>query len=216
MMNSRGLVEKMKEREKRFPVKLLGSVAPGVFVFLPMLWISGYPPEEWPFVAGVFVLALWLASLVVGGMALVAVKLLQRYAVAVAVRAGVDISEPQDEGIGMLSVRLGSILVTVVLIGLASWGLGLYALGVVVNYMGMPQLGDRFPLLPVTLFAVGGLGFVVIIAVMAWFFRTMDRDPAKIRRFSRQFRKQLTLVAEMGRKVESPVGLASGVRRALG
>ena len=215
MMNSRALVEKMKEREKRFSVKLLGSVAPVVCVFLPMLWISGYPPEEWPFMAGIFVLALWLAGVVVGGVALVALKLLQRYVVAVAARAGVDVSEPQDESVGMRSVRLGSILVTVVLIGLAYWGLGLYALGVVVKYMGMPQLGDHFPLLPGVLFAVGALGFLVIVAVLAWFFRMLDRDPAKIKRFSRQVRKQLALVAEMGRNVESPVGLA-GVRRALG
>ena len=210
-MNDWELIRKAIEREYPFPIRVLRTALWVSFVILSILWLNEYPSEEWPFVSGVFVVSLWVASMIVWGLALVAVKLLGRYAAAVAARRGIEVTEPEKVS-GTLGVRLASVLIPVVMLGMASWGLGLYALSVVIGYMEMPALGERLQFISLVLAAVGGLGFTAIIAVLAWFFRTVDQDHAKIALLSKQFRERLMLVVEMGRKVDVPVGFALGGR----
>ena len=50
-MNQSGLLKKATKAEYPFPIRVLMSASPVVFAMLPLLWLTGYPPEEWPFVS---------------------------------------------------------------------------------------------------------------------------------------------------------------------
>ena len=59
-------LKKATKTEYSYPARVLLSSFPVAVVILPMLWLTGYPPEEWPFVCGVFALILLGSGTMIG------------------------------------------------------------------------------------------------------------------------------------------------------
>ena len=199
-MTQSDLVKEATKTRYPFPIRVVMSTIPVALVMLPILWLSEYPPEEWPFVSGVFALSLVGSGTLVGFIALLMVKRLYGYACAVAARLGIDPGEPENPTAGSKRVRAIGTLVTMSLLAMASWGLALYALALVMAQMAMLPLGTHFSLIALVMFATGGAGFTSIIGGLAWFFYTADRAPQRIRRFSIQFHNWMNVAADIGQR----------------
>ena len=182
-----------------FPLRVLMSAFPVMVVMLPVLWLTGYPPEEWPFVSGVFALSLIGSGTLVSYVAGLIVKRLHRYAREVAVRLGIDSDQFENQTPDSHLVRIIGTLVPVILLALAAWGLSLYVLAFVMEQMEMLPVGTHFSSIAMTILVIGAGGFASFVGSLAWFFRTVDRDPQQIRRLSRLFRSWLNVAGDMGR-----------------
>ena len=202
-MNQSDLLKKATKTEYPFPIRVLVSASPVVFVMLPLLWLTGYPPEEWPFVSGVFALSLIGSGTLTGCTALLATKWLHGYARAVATKLGIELEQPENRTPRSSRKRV-IILGVISLLAMASWGLALYLLAFVMAQMGMPPIGTHFSLIALTMLAVGGAGFTFTIGGLAGFFYAVDRHPASVRRFSRQFRNWMIIAGDMGQRWRVP------------
>ena len=111
------------------PIRVLMSASPVVFVMLPLLWLTGYPPEEWPFVSCVFTLSLIGSGTLTGYTALLATKWLHGYARAVATKLGIELEQPENRT-PRSSRECVVILGVISLLAMASWGFGSIPIGV--------------------------------------------------------------------------------------
>ena len=101
-------LKKTTKAEYPFPVRVLLSSFPVAVVILAVLWLAEYPPEEWPFISGVFALSLLGAGTVIGYGAVLAVNQVYNYASAVADRQGIDLNRPDGQTSGARSRRVVS------------------------------------------------------------------------------------------------------------
>ena len=199
-MTQSNLVKEATKAKYPFPVRVVMSTIPAALVMLPILWLSEYPPEEWPFVSGVFTLSVVVSGTLIGCAAFLMVKRVYGYACAVAAKLGIDPDEPRDPTSGSKRVSVIGTLVTMLLLGMASWGLALYALAFVMAQMAMAPIGTHFSLIALAVFATGAAGFAAINGGLLWFFYTVDRNPQSIRRFSRRFHNWMNITAEIGQR----------------
>ena len=198
-MNQSGLLKKATKAEYPFPIRVLMSAAPVVFAMLPLLWLTGCPPEEWPFVSVVFTLSLMGSGTLAGCTALLVTKWLHGYARAVAAKLGIEMEQPENRT--PRSSRERIIIPGVIsLLTMVSWGLALYLLAFVMAQMGMPPIGTHFSLIALTMLVVGVVGFTFTIGGLAGFFYAVDRHPASVSRFSRQFRNWMIIAGDMGER----------------
>ena len=189
-------LKKSSKSEYPYPVRVLLSSFPVAVVMLPVLWLTEYPPDEWPFISGVFALSLLVAGTVIGYGALLAATQFYNYACAVAARQGIDLNQPDGQTSGARSRRVISAIVTMLLLAMATWGLALYALALITTQLAMPPIGAHFATIALTIFATGVSGFCLIIGGLALFFRTADRNPQRISRFSYQFRNWMNIAGD--------------------
>ena len=185
---NRDVIKEATKSNHPLPIRVLLTSVPATVAFLPILWWLKYPPSEWPFVAGVFCLSLIASGTLVSGVALMAVKQVHTYASAVAGRQGIDIHEPENSTPEARITRAIWFLVIMLLLGMASWGLALYVLGLVMTMMAMEPIGSGITGISLTLLTAGSSGFSLILSSFTWFFYTVDHDPQRIVRFSRRLR----------------------------
>ncbi len=202
-MTQSNLVKKTAKTEYPFPIRVLISASPAALVMLPLLWATGYPPEEWPFVSGIFALSLIGSRTLTGYTALLAAKWVHRYARSVAAKLGIELEQPENQaprsGRGrMIMLGITSLLAT------ASWGLALYILALVMAQTGMAPIGTHFSTIALTTLAAGGAGFTLIIGALAGLFYTVARHPASVSRFSKQFRNWMIIAGDMRRHWQIP------------
>ena len=183
-----------------FPIRVVMSSLPVALIILPILWIVGYPSEEWPFVSGVFALSLVGSGTLIGSISLLAVTRLHNYACSVALKWGIDVDETENLPDSSKRVRVISAIVAALLVSMATWGLALYTLALVMGQMAMDPLGSQFSTVALSLLVVGAAGFSLIIIVLSWFFYTADRDPQSLHRFSRQFRSWMNIAGYIGNR----------------
>ena len=143
-----------------------------------ILGITGYPVEEWPFVAGVFVICLLLSGCFVTWSLLMVSKKLNDYGRLVLAELGVDVDAAAREVSvpGILWVILGVVFV-LLLIG-AIWGLALKALVFILQYMAMPPIGTELPLAAnvMVFVGVGGLALGLLLnLVLCYLVRQLVR-----------------------------------------
>ena len=191
---------KATKAEYPYPVRVLLSSFPVAVVILPVLWLTGYPPEEWPFVSGVFALSLLGAGTVVGYGAWLVVSKVYNYAGGVAARQGIDLNQTSEQASNDRSRRVISAIISMALLAMSTWGLALYVLALVMAQLAMPPIGAYFTTIAVVLLAIGALGFGLIAGGLALFFRTIDRNPRRISRFSTQFRNWMNIVGHIGER----------------
>ena len=203
-MNQSNLLPDEKRTEYPFPIRVLTAASPVMFVMLPLLWLTGYPAVEWPFVCGVFALSLIGSGTLTGYSALIATKWLYGYARTVATKLGIDLAQPENETESSPLRRAIFALVVMSLLAMASWGLALFVLGFVMERMGMVPIGTHFSLIAVTLLLIGGTGFALIIGGLAAFFYAVDRHPRDVQRFSRALRNWINIAGEMGQRWRVP------------
>lgn len=194
---NRDLIKEATKGKHPLPVWVLISSVPATVILLPILWWLRYPPAEWPFVAGVFCLCLVGTGALISGVALLAVTRVDAYACTVACRQGIELHEPDTSSPGARVVGSILLIVTMLFLGMASWGLALYAVGVVTTMLAMPPLGNHLTEVCLTLLATGGVGFSLIMISFTWFFYSVDRHPRRIKRFSRRLRYWIRLSGQM-------------------
>lgn len=193
-------LEKVTKVKYPYPVRVLLSSFPVAVVILPLLWLTGYPPEEWPFVSGVFALSLIGSGTMIGYAAMLAINQVYNYACTVAARRGIDPNQPDSQTSGARQLRFISATITMLLLIAATWGLALYVLALVMAQLGMPPIGARLPMIVLAILATGATGFSLIIGGLALFFRTADRNPQRIRRFSSQFQNWMNVASHIGQR----------------
>ena len=191
-------LKKATKTEYRYPVRVLLASFPVAVVILPVLWLTGYPPEEWPFVSGVFVLSLLGSGTMIGCAAMLTISRVYSYACMVAAKRGIDPSQPDSQTSGSRQLRIISAAITMLLLMAATWGLALYALALAMAQLDMSPIGTRFPMIALAIFATGITGLTFIIGGLALFFRTADRNPQRIRQFSTQFQNWMHVTGHIG------------------
>ena len=91
------LTRKAAKAECRFLTRALITAFPIMLLILPLLWLTGYPPEEWPYVSGIFTLSMIGAGTLTGCTTTLAARWAHRYASSVAARLGIEIEQPKDQ-----------------------------------------------------------------------------------------------------------------------
>ena len=137
------LARKAAKAECRFLTRALITAFPIMLLILPLLWLTGYPPEEWPYVSGIFTLSMIGAGTLTGCTTTLAARWAHRYASSVAARLGIEIEQPKDQnprpGHGR-TTRLGARTLRT----MASWGLAIHILALVMTQTGMAPIETRF------------------------------------------------------------------------
>ena len=191
-------VEKLTKTEYSYPARLLIASLPVAAVILPVLWLTGYPAEEWPFVSGVFALSVIGSGTIIGCAAMMSINRVYRYACIVAAKRGVDPNQPGNQTAGDRRLRVISTAITMLLLAASTWGLAFYILTLVMAQLGLSPINQHLPLISLTIVATGATGFSLIIGGLALFFRTADRNPQRISGFFAQFQNWLRVTGHIG------------------
>ena len=187
------LTRKAAKAECRFLTRALITAFPIMLLILPLLWLTGYPPEEWPYVSGIFTLSMIGSGTLTGCTTTLAARWAHRYAGSVAARLGIEIEQPKDQnprpGHGR-TTRLGARTLRT----MASWGLAIHILALVTTQTGMPPIETRFA---PTILATGAAGLMSITGGLAGLAYAMERHPAIARRFPGQLRNWTVIAGRM-------------------
>ncbi|MDE2788296.1 MAG: hypothetical protein OXL37_16775 [Chloroflexota bacterium] len=130
-----------------------------------ILGLTGYPTEEWPFVAGVVGILLFLSALLVSAALLVAAKLLRTYRRAVFVDSGLDIEVEETKVTARVGIVLTVRLVITVLYASTAWGVALLVALVVLGSLGLPSFASGVHVTAVTLAGTGGGGLASVVGL---------------------------------------------------
>ncbi len=125
------------------------------------LGVTGYPVEEWPFVAGVFAVCLLSSGWLVTWTAMMLSKKVYGYSRSVLAELSLDV-DVAGRDLSVRGTRMVIVgVVFVLLLVAAVWGLALKILILILQYMAMPSLGIWFPLVADVMFfvGIGGLAF---------------------------------------------------------
>ena len=166
-------------REIPLPVRAFSIAVPLTIVSCVFLGVTGYPVEEWPFAAGVFVASLLLSGSFVIWVLQFVGKKLNDYGHVVLVELGVDVAAAVAE---VAVPRAFWITVSLVLIFLllgAVWGLALNVLVLVVERVSMPPFGAALPLVANVMFLVGVCGLsigLLLQLVLIYSVRRIERQ----------------------------------------
>ena len=127
-----------------------------------MLGLTDYPTEEWPFVAGVVGVVLFLSSLVVSIILLVAAKLLTAYRRAVITESGLNIEVEDAKVAAHVGLALMVSAVIMLLYVAAVWGVALLVALAVLGGLGLPSFASDIHAAALALVVVGGGGLVAL------------------------------------------------------
>ena len=187
-----------------------------VFVFaVPMtitvgvfLGVTGYPVEGWPFVSGVFVVALYLSSTLVTWLVLVIGRRLIDYGRLVLTERGVDVdsmgSEVQVPRIPLIVLTICAVL----LVAGTVWGLAINGLVVVLDRTTLPPLAAGLPGAADIMFLVGACGLALGMTFHFALFYSL-----------RRMEQHMDLVSAISRFVFSAARIGEGsvlIRRLAG
>ena len=164
-------------RRREFPfwvracfVAILLTIVQGVF-----LGVTGYPVEEWPFVAGSFVVSLVFSSCLVNCLLLIVSKRLYEYGRHVLAERGVDYDAADAERAVPRTPRILLLGIFVLLIVGAVWGLALNLVVFFLERLAMPALGVELPLVAAVIFFVGVGGMTVTLSLIFALFYSVKR-----------------------------------------
>ena len=112
---------------------------------------------------GAFTLIPFGSGTLIVGMALLTAGWAGGYARAVAARQGAGLDGPENSGGGPGRMERVGVLVTTLFLGLASWGLSLYALGLAVELTAVDSLGTGLSGAALAMLAAGAAGFMLVV-----------------------------------------------------
>ncbi len=145
------------------------------------LGLTGYPPVEWPFVAGVFGPMLALSNLVVALTLLLAAKGMNVYRKIALDSSGLDIEALDGKVANEKALKsLVKVVIAVMYIGLV-WGMALSVSMWLLGFWGLPEFSPKLHFAAVVMLAAGGggiLGFISLSFGCYWLIRKMDRRGA--------------------------------------
>ena len=146
------------------------TIVQGVF-----LGVTGYPVEEWPFVAGSFVVSLVFSGCLVNCLLLIVSKRLYEYGRHVLAERGVD---HDASGAGVAVPRAPWVVllgIFVLLVVGAVWGLALNLLVFFLESLAMPALGAELPFVAAVMFFIGVGGMAVALSLIFALFYSVKR-----------------------------------------
>ena len=199
-MRQSDLVNRTTKPEYLFQTQVLTLAIPVALVILPILWLTGYHPEEWPFISGVFALSFAGSCAFIFYVAQLTLKWVQAYGRTVTTKREMDTDQQETQPPSSNHVRIITALVTGILFGTSCWGLALCVLAFVMAQTEMVPIGAHFPLIAFGILAVGTTGFTLIIGGPACLFYIADRDPEGMRHFSKQLHYWVNTVSDIGKR----------------
>lgn len=180
------------------------------------LGLTGYPPVEWPFVAGVFGPMLALSNLAVALALLLAAKGMNAYRKVALDSGNLDI-EALDAKIANEKALKSPVKVVIVVMymGLV-WGMALNVSMWLLGFWGLPEFSPKLHLAAVVMLAAGGggiLGFIALSFGCYWLIQKVGRRGAPAVVF---LRMALMLVYRFQERAESGMGNGAAKRVRLG
>ena len=177
---------------------------------------TGYPSQEWPFVAGVFAVVMFLCTLIVTIVLLLAVKVLSAYRRAVSADAGIDLEAEDAKVAARVGLRVGvNLVVTLLYLG-AVWGLALNVSLAVFDIVGMPAFVSSVNVVAVVLTAVGFGGFAGLIGLSFAAYYLIRRLDKRSEPLPWVFRLVFNLVRGVENRAESGSIGGSSLRAGVG
>ena len=130
-----------------------------------VLSVTGYPTEEWPFVAGIMGIVLFMTTLAVSIVLLVTAKLLASYRRSVYEVSGLDI-EVED---AKIAAHVGVVLMIKAVISLLYaglvWGVAWIVTLAVLGGFGLPTFAPGIHVVAVALAIAGGSGLSTLVGL---------------------------------------------------
>ena len=176
----------MGKNSRTFPLRVLSVSVPVIVVLPALLWLTEYPADEWAFVSAVFTMCFSGSGTLVSTIAILALRRVQKYANAAALRLNIAVEENIDAST-MRAIRYFTIA-TMLVLGLTAWGLAFYTLTVVMTNMGMEPIAEHLGLVTLILFVSCASTFLFFFGLLACLFRLVERDPQAIRHLPKRFR----------------------------
>ena len=180
------------------------------------LGLTGYPPEEWPFVAGVFGPMLLLSNLAVAVALLLAAKGLNQYRKVALNSGGVDV-EALDAKVasGKAVKALVKVVIVLMYVGLV-WGMALNVSMWLLGFWGLPEFNPKLHFAAVVMLAAGGGGILCAISLSFacyWLIEKLGGRgvPAVV-----VLRTVLMLVSRFQERAETGIGSGTAGRVKLG
>lgn len=130
-----------------------------------MLGVTGYPTTDWPFVAGVVGIALFLSALAVSVLLLGVAKLLTGYRRNVYEESGLEIKVEDTNAIVHVWITLIVKLVVTLLYAGSVWGMALLVALAVLGGIGLPPFVSGIHVAAVALAVVGGGGLAALVGL---------------------------------------------------
>lgn len=130
-----------------------------------MLGVTGYPTTEWPFVAGIVGIVLFLSSVAVSVVLLVTAKLLTSYRRTVYEESGLEIEVEDAKVTAHVGIALTIRLVLTLLYAGAVWGMALLVALVILGGLGLPPFVSGVHVAAIALVVVGGGGLAALIGL---------------------------------------------------
>ena len=205
-MTQSDLAKKTTKTTPPFLIRVVVMSIPVTLVILLVLYFTGYSPEEWPFVSGVFALSSIGSSTVVSLMVLPVLKGLAGFIRAVAIRQEIDVKEPENPSPNFKRARAAVFLAMMLPVAMASWGLAFYTLILIMAGMAMAPIGTHLPLIALTMLITGVVSFVVVVGGIAWLFYAIDRGLLRERSFSVRVQSWARITGDIDRK-QSTLGV---------
>ena len=146
------------------------TVIEGVF-----LGLTGYPVEEWPFVAGLFTVSLLCCGFLLNCFLILVSKGLYLYGRGALANRAVGSGAADAEVAVPRGVLLGFLGCYVLLTGGVVWGLALSLLLFLLRLMDLPSPGGGLRVVSAVMFLLGGGGIAATLLLVLAFFCSVHR-----------------------------------------
>ena len=156
-------------------VRTLAVAVPLTVIEVVFLGLTGYPVEEWPFVAGLFTVSLLCCGFLLNCFLILASKGLYLYGRGALANRAVGAGAADAEVAVPRGVLLGFLGCYVLLTGGAVCGLALNLLLFLLGLMDLPSLGAGLWVVSAVMFLLGGGGIAATLLLVLAFFYSVHR-----------------------------------------
>ncbi len=170
------------KRTLLLPVRAFVVGFPLAVVSATFLWVTDYPPDEWPFIAGVLIICLFGAATVLQCSASFVARRLNRYGRRVLQQRGIDRDTHETPAPNRRAIGLLYALAVCLLLTITAWGAAMKLLMLVMARLEMPPLVDGFGTVALVLLGVGLGGLVIAFGIPASVFYLASDDSNRVSR----------------------------------
>ncbi len=181
-MNNDKTAYGVSKNDLLLPVRAAVMGFPIALIAVAFLWITDYPPEQWPFIAGVLVICLFASAMLLQYSTLFVARLVNRYGRRVLLQRDIDPDVPEPADSNRRSIRLLYAVVVFLLLTGAVWGVALNILTLVMARLELPPFVDGFGAVAYTLLGVGLGGLVLAFGIPAAVFYLASDDSSRLSR----------------------------------
>ena len=205
------VVSSPKKRKTPWWVKALWFALSLTAILSIFLGSTGYPAEEWPFVAGVFGVVMFLSTLAVSVVLLLAAKGLSSYRRRTLSAIGLDVEAEDTKVAALYGLRAAVTMVIALLYVSAAWGLALNVSLAILNSLGMPAFASGAYVAAVVMASAGAGGLFMLIGLSFVGYFCMRRSGTKSVPMPWVLRLSLNVVQGVEKRATFGAGSGSSV-----